>query len=730
MLVQATLDFRAKRRHAGASVARPPSRRFALLSLAMLSPLLAACSLFARPVEPPPPLAAQSRPARSPAPAYLPRVDAAPAPDLAVEGQVGGATWAVAARGDIAYVGVGPRIIAYDVRPTDRGDAPLALAKSAVLGRSVRDLLVDGDKLYAAVGGAGVALFDIADPARIAPVSERDLGAEAGSLALDGGRLYVTLGEGGVAVLDTFDRRLPELGRWLAPKVGSSPSIVYDIAPDDPLAFAAVDRHGLLILDINAPDRIAVLGEVTADGEARRVSLVGRTAWVAMKNGEVHVYDLRDPVRPRKFAQPDHAYGSGGEEVAAGFSLAGDHLAISGGPLEVWDVADPFTPRLLGTDAKGLPSGGHAQDGGDGVAFVTDRLVVADGVTGAIDVFDIADPMSPRWTVTLPGMRDEWRSVLFGAPDGHTLYSREYRFEIGQPSDPRLVGSNPIGSGIDLGACCGRGTVVTDGLMAYIVGNDEGAQLSAYDLADPAGPKRVGVVDDRAADQDWGGITLRGWKPSSIAKSGDRIVLAGCCSLAVVDATDPTALRLLAVRGTQLRDAIHAPSPAPAVGYTAIALTDDGRTAVGVDAGRDRGWNPSDHGGIQAIDLADPSNPRFGAHIEVPFEQLDVAIQGHHAFVAAGKGGLRVYDIADVDKVREVGVWDEGDERAVAIEMAWPQALLARSKRLDLIDIRDPGHPARLASVSVPGVVKALRLYRGRAWVLTEDAGLLGYRFR
>lgn len=97
---------------------------------------------------------------------------------------------------------------------------------------------------------------------------------------------------------------------------------------------------------------------------------------------------------------------------------------------------------------------------------------------------------------------------------------------------------------------------------------------------------------------------------------------------------------------------------------------------------------------------------------------------------AAGWGGIQAIDLADVDTVREVGVWDEGDEKAVAIEMAWPQVLLARSKRLDLIDVRDPGHPARIASVSVPGVVRALRLYRGRAWVLTEDAGLVGYRFR
>ncbi|MCC7018504.1 MAG: hypothetical protein IT332_02035 [Ardenticatenales bacterium] len=675
---------------------------------------------------------AQSDPSPPPPAVYLPRLDAAPPPDLAVEGQVGGATWAVAARGDTAYVGIGPRIVAWDLRPTDRGDAPTELAKSAVLGRAVRDLVLDGDRLYAALGGAGVAVFDVANPARIALTTERDLPGESGSLVLDAGRLYVALGRRGIVVLDAASPALDELGAWQAPPDGDDPAKVFDIAPHGQLAYAAVDEHGLLVLDVADPARMTIVGEDAAHGEARRVTRVGETAWVAADNGEVHVYDLREPRRPRSFAQPNERFVRG-DEAVAGFALAGDRIAISGGPLEVWDVADPFTPRRLGTGTDGLFAR-HADDGGDGVAFAGARLVVAGGTNGKIVVVTAAGGASLRGNVTVDGLSNAWRSVLYGGPDGKTLYSGDDRFDVARPSEPRPLGVNPMQSyTVDGSPAAGLDAVVVDGPVAYSVGDRNAGQLIAFDLTDSAAPRRVGVIDDRAADQNWGsGFVFRGWTAGVLAKAGDRIVLGGyCCHFAVVDAADPAAMRLLAVRGVQLRDAIHAPSPAPAASYTALALTDDGRTAVGVDAGQHGDFGYADWGGIQAIDLTDPSDPRFGPHLDSPgMQQNDVVIHGHHAYVAAGKGGLRVYNIADIDAVREVGAWDDGDEKAVAIVMAWPHVLLARSKRLDLIDICDPGHPTRLTSASVPGVVKALRLYRGRAWVLTEDAGLVGYGFR
>jgi|GEM_PF-3546391 len=682
-----------------------------------------------------------------PRPVYLPRLDAAPPPDLAVEGQVGGATWAVAARGDTAYVGIGPRIVAWDLRPTDRGDAPTELAKSAVLGRAVRDLVLDGDRLYAALGGAGVAVYDVADPARIVLTAERDLPGESGSLVLAAGRLYVALGRRGIVVLDAASPTLDELGAWQAPPDGDDPAKVFDIALHGPLAYAAVETHGLLVLDVADPARIAVVGEDAAHGVARRVTRVGETAWVAADNGEVHVYDLRAPRQPRSFLQISYPGIDALEASTAGFAVDGPLIAVSAGVLDVWDVANPFLPLPMRAKTT-LAVARHGEGMGDGVAWSRGRIIVAAGVDGHAYVVDGAGASTLDVVFRLSGIGAPTWPTLFGAPDGRTMFSRDHRFDVSDPSAPRAVGANPMvePSRREGGRFQGvsQRAVAVDDRTVYGAGGDAWNLVVAHDLTDASRPQLKYTLRDPEAGVKYAMGGIDGWASDVVAVAGTRIVMAGGfpvsgCPVLAVASTNITNIQqpglspgsLFAVRGFPfVLGRHHQMEPAPRANYGAIALSEDGRVAVGVDAGRHCDTVSAGWGGIETFDVSDPAQPRLGHRIGTPFEQNDVVIHGPHAFVAAGKGGLRVYNIADVDALREVGAWDEGDEQAVAVAMAWPHVLLARSERLDLVDVRDPGHPTWLTSVGVPGVVKALRLYRGRAWVLTEDAGLVGYGFR
>lgn len=60
-------------------------------------------------------------------------------------------------------------------------------------------------------------------------------------------------------------------------------------------------------------------------------------------------------------------------------------------------------------------------------------------------------------------------------------------------------------------------------------------------MDDLGAPRRVGVIDDRAADQDWGGLRRSGWDVYAMAKGDDRMILAAYSAFAVVEAADPAA---------------------------------------------------------------------------------------------------------------------------------------------------------------------------------------------
>ena len=104
-------------------------------------------------------------------------------------GQLGGTVKAVAVRGDGALVGVGPRVLALDLRDP----AQLVVAgRSPVLPAPVVDIAWFGNLAYVALGIHGIAILDAFRPGRAAAGEQtsrcRALRAastlEAGCLAL------------------------------------------------------------------------------------------------------------------------------------------------------------------------------------------------------------------------------------------------------------------------------------------------------------------------------------------------------------------------------------------------------------------------------------------------------------------------------------------------------------------------------------------------------------------
>ena len=129
--------------------------------------------------------------------------------DMEVAGQIGGGVSAVAVRGEIAYVGIGPRLAVLDL--SDPVTVTLA-GQTDLLPEVVEDVVVDGDLAYA-LDEKGFSIIDVSDPALPTPLGRWDTTYQAKRLAVEGD-LACVIDDGGLAVVDVSDPTAPSW--WVA----------------------------------------------------------------------------------------------------------------------------------------------------------------------------------------------------------------------------------------------------------------------------------------------------------------------------------------------------------------------------------------------------------------------------------------------------------------------------------------------------------------------------------
>ncbi|MFD9737627.1 TIR domain-containing protein [Umezawaea sp. NPDC059074] len=117
----------------------------------------------------------------------------------------------------------------------------------------------------------------------------------------------------------------------------------------------------------------------------------GRYLAVGFDSGAIMLWDLADPLRPRRVGEPfiafDHA-------VTVAFAAKDSRLvtAGSGGEVVVWDLTDPARPARTGTPVVGQKETvGKSWFSPDGSVLATSR----EGVPG-VQLWDVADPGQVR----------------------------------------------------------------------------------------------------------------------------------------------------------------------------------------------------------------------------------------------------------------------------------------------------------------------------------------------
>jgi WD40 repeat protein len=131
----------------------------------------------------------------------------------------------------------------------------------------------------------------------------------------------------------------------------------------------------------------------------------------------VLLWDLSDPVHPRRLGQP--LTGHSGSVASVALAPNGRTLAATGGldqTVLLWDVSNRVRPRRLGQ-----PLIGDSRSV-DSVAFAPDGYTLATATgDGKAVLWDVSDPARPRRLgQPLTGHKSFVGSVVF-APDGRTL---------------------------------------------------------------------------------------------------------------------------------------------------------------------------------------------------------------------------------------------------------------------------------------------------------------------
>lgn len=607
-----------------------------------------------------------------------------PAPALAVVGQLGGMSRAVATDGRFAYLSLGSRLLVLDIAdPVD----PALWGQTEPVGRCV-DLAVHEGLVLAACLDDGLIAVDVSEPAAPQAAWARSYDGPVHSVAVADGVAYVGAADG-LRTLDIGGAGAPvELG--FAPL----PQPALDVVVAGGIAYVTEgyaesggndEGGGLRLLDVSDPRRPAEIGyyamnptQASGPPRAQRVAVRDGLAYVTYRlsrQGGLRIVDVSDPAHPTEVGDyrdyisyvsavvvPDpvsenevYAYLATGfnagllaldvtdpahpvraeanlQWAAGDMALAGDTLLITDefGGMRAVDIGDRRTPTQLGrfdalSDARRI----HVHDG---VAYVVDSL-------------------RRLWTVDLT------------APESLTLLSL-------------FVSEGNI---MDLAAAGDR---------LYLAA--ETADILVLDVSDPAAPALLDTIElpylaNNIAVYEGYGYSVAGDYPSG-------------WSLYAFEVSNPAA--------TVEENALDYAAAG------AIVAAQDGLPFVGTDA-------------LHVYDLEEPGAPQEAGRLRFPEPANALALDGGYAYVLTFSQLLMV-DVSDPQRPRQVAAADvSGSPTGLAV--ADGLAYVSGGGRLEVFDVRRPSAISSIAALEGLWCADDVATMGGHAYLADCAGGLLSF---
>jgi len=553
-----------------------------------------------------------------------------------------------------------------------------AQAQSGVWGArgSSHEFLIRGNRLFD-VDGRGVAVYDVANPAKIVRTGVTTTAAEALDGAfVDANTLVVVTtadierfavsNDGALTLLSQIAasglQRIRSNGRWVA-AAGATRVIVYDTTLAQPATYYF-------------------------DGTISAIALAGDALYVAQGANGISVVDLTGAV-------PNGALAEYANDVV----VSNDTLAIASGVtgLVVADISNPLVPRVVGRTGAGSMNLARVA--------ISGTRVYAGESPNLVYVFDVARPQAPQ----LVKQTEEPVQVL--AADAAHVYVSGSTFdrfgiatETGVPL--RILDASSLtiaGTFTDLaGPVSG---VATDGTLAYVIDHP---MFRVIDISNTAAPREI-------ASMPLPDVTDR------VSILGKQVILFGRGDVDLIDVSNPY--------GPKLLDVFHSfgrpPSNAaftrgniiegnPWSGFHVMDFADysppgqiggiKGHYYDVVANGGDAAYIAAEGQALAAIDLSDPRAPHATKVIPGAVRQMVIvtATTKHpDLLLVRGTEGITIYSIGNAISPVELGF--APFDNPTIVGGGGDSALVGTDSGLVQLDLSDPARPHR-----VPAAVAAV----------------------
>lgn len=388
-------------------------------------------------------------PSATPIPSSTPATPSQPG-YLTTIGQLGGYTGAVAVQGQLAFLGIGPRLVVLDISNPAQ---PRALGQSDILPDVIQALSIQDTYAYILTQDNSLHIFNISDTGSLQeigsyrPKNGRDHRSAYWALNIVEHIAYVLHG-GSTSFLSIIDVTSPMQPVEIA--VHELPRYITDIAVSGNYLYAPSSQEGLLIIDVTDPT--TPIDVTHLPGEFSSIALQGTAVYLAAGEAGMRIFDISNPARPvamgvyqtdsmpvRKvivegnLAYVSDSYGTQGTRYVF-FQYGPPSLS---GTVHVVDITNPAQPAAISSLTTPVEIWSMAVE--------DDRVFLA---TGSLRLFDLtaADGPVEAGLYEIPG------EVWDVAVSGNLAYLAGgveglYTVDVTTPSAPALVSTSQTFSG-------------------------------------------------------------------------------------------------------------------------------------------------------------------------------------------------------------------------------------------------------------------------------------------
>lgn len=363
--------------------------------------------------------------------------------------------------------------------------APELVGQSSLAGGA---LSVLAGEHYAgiAAGNAGLLIFDVANPAAPALVSQFNQGVFTHGFTVDKDHAFLASGANGLRTFSLTNIAAPE---FLSE---TNDTDAHQVVTDGNYAYVAGVPNIVVysLLDRSHPEKIAVVG--APNGSTRRLALANTTLFVAGANA-LRAYSVATPASPVQLANIPVI---GARSVAVGGQFA--YVAAGPGGVAVFDVANSASPTLVGA----VPADADAQH----VYVSANRLFISDHGVG-LQEWDVTTPATPVHLHTYASVPDITGSIVLN--------------NYAMTANADAVGLRILGLSHGLNFTAGyAGNGASGGALGVTIG---GGGAQTYLVQTEQGEMSVGGPNVAGGDFS----TIAGGLSNSVARAAHGAVIGG-----------------------------------------------------------------------------------------------------------------------------------------------------------------------------------------------------------